>query len=202
MCFTALYPRRPPACPGGTFDNSPAFQRREEYVSIRPEGTVEILKRGSAVPSGLIQTPKRPALKRRAILTRSLRDQVRRPGSPWAASISALCFKGHWGKRTTRHWFRTFAKTERADAPSPPGRLLSRIRRQGVCARSIRATGCSDDRKNVDARRENRSDQTSKHRREEPARIDRYTVRSRSVRRCFGLPPKWIEPSLRSPRVR
>ncbi len=31
------------ACPGGTFDNSPAFQRRERATkSSRPEGTVEI----------------------------------------------------------------------------------------------------------------------------------------------------------------
>ncbi len=31
------------ACPGGTFENSPAFQRRERWTkNLRPEGTVEV----------------------------------------------------------------------------------------------------------------------------------------------------------------
>lgn len=60
--------------PGGAFENSPAFQRWEQTVAIRPEGTVEALGE-SAVPPGLNLVSFHPALKRRAILIKSLRDK-------------------------------------------------------------------------------------------------------------------------------
>jgi len=73
-------------CPGGAFENSPAFQRRDLCADyIRPGGTAEIHRKildwtrpecaNSAVPVGLSDLGFcYPALKRRAIVMKSLRD--------------------------------------------------------------------------------------------------------------------------------
>jgi len=65
-------------CPEGTSESSPAFQRwvgRQKVAS--PEGTAEVQSHShsSVVPSGLVcRAGCFPALKRRAILKMSLRD--------------------------------------------------------------------------------------------------------------------------------
>ena len=62
-------------CPGGTFENSPAFQRRGMYKRRpSPEGTAEINRRLSRPFGTYSTTHPHPALKRRAILMTSLRD--------------------------------------------------------------------------------------------------------------------------------
>ena len=54
---------RPGRGPGGTSENSPAFQRRDHGANpASPAGTAEFVRVGSAVPAGLIHRPAAPGV--------------------------------------------------------------------------------------------------------------------------------------------